>query len=197
MRKSKLFLVFALGISIYSCANVSKSALEKAKTTPNKNQKTNSSVLSNLVQEPIKPSNEVEKVPLPNFVEKTKVLPPPIKEKPKPPPKPLDLSRILIGDKKPVAINVQSMPAGAFVEYVLGKVLKVPFFITPQAQNSTTPINLVMPVKMPPRDALKMVVSALENFGLKVEIKNNALYINVIPPPPTPQPQPPLETVYT
>lgn len=197
MRKSKIFLLLAVCGSLYSCANISQTAINKPPKQPSKTQKENTSILSSLSEQAPSPSNTIEKVPMPNFVEKTKTLPPPVEQKPKPPPKPLDLSKIMVGDKKPVAINVQGMPAGAFVEYVLGKVLKVPFFITPQAQNATTPINLVMPVKMSPRDALKMVISALENFGLKVELKNNALYIDIIPPPPTPQPQPPLEVLYT
>jgi Type II secretory pathway, component PulD len=196
--KSKKFLAIfgASTLLFYSCAMTPKEAnqitVTKQVKKPQENEKKNN---LGVISEGF-PTNEnpLEPIPIPDFYKKPKnttTAPPPPPEKNKK----LDLSKVKIGTKEPVAINVQNMPLGDFVQYALGQVLKVPYFIDQATQNNKAPVTINMPVKLKPQDVLKLVLGLLEKNNVEVSEKGGALYLNAKPTNVTPPP--PQEVVFS
>ncbi len=189
MKGKKLLILGVSSLLLYSCAMTPKGATQIAVSKHHK-KTTEKEKTSNLgvIQEENMPTNTnpLEPIPIPDFYQKPKTTPvsPPPKTEEK-----LDISKVKIGAKESVAINVQNMPLGDFVQYALGDVLKVPYFIDQATQNNKTPVTINMPVKLKPIDALKLVLGLLEKNNIEVSEKGGALYLstkqtNMPPPPP-------------
>ncbi|AEF19926.1 MULTISPECIES: type II secretion system secretin GspD [unclassified Hydrogenobaculum] len=197
MKNKKFLAIFgASTLLFYSCAMTPKEAnqitVTKQIKKPQENEKKNNlGVISEGFPTNVNP---LEPIPIPDFYKKPKntaTAPPPPPEKNKK----LDLSKVKIGTKEPVAINVQNMPLGDFVQYALGQVLKVPYFIDQATQNNKTPVTINMPVKLKPQDVLKLVLGLLEKNNVEVSEKGGALYLNAKPTNVTPSP--PQEVVFS
>jgi len=197
MKNKKFLAIFSAStLLFYSCAMTPKEAnqitVTKQVKKPQGNEEKNS---LGVISEGVPTSeNPLEPIPIPDFYKKPKNA----TTAPSPPPKEnkkLDLSKVKIGTKEPVAINVQNMPLGDFVQYALGQVLKVPYFIDQATQNNKTPVTINMPVKLKPQDVLKLVLGLLEKNNVEVSEKGGALYLNAKPTNVTPPP--PQEVVFS
>ncbi|GAB6077915.1 secretin N-terminal domain-containing protein [Hydrogenobaculum acidophilum] len=188
--KGRRFLIM-FGVStmlFYSCAMAPKGANQITVSKQNKktNEKEKPSNLGVIEESTPINTNPLEPIPIPDFYKKPKTAPAPLPPKEN---KKLDLSKVKIGTNEKVAINVQNMPLGDFIQYTLGQVLKVPYFIDQATQNNKTPVTINMPVKLKPEDVLKLVLGLLEKNNIEVSEKGGALYLstkptNVAPPPP-------------
>jgi general secretion pathway protein D len=185
--KRRLFLstVF-LSAFLGSCAMPPKAPNQiSVSEKPKKEEKTTALGLIPENSETTINQNPLEPILIPDFYQKPKNQAP--STPPPPPPKTLDISKIKIGTKEKVAINVQNMPLGDFVQYALGQVLKVPYFIDQTVQNNKTPVTINMPVKLSPIDTLKLVLGLLEKNNVNVSEKGGALYLAAkTTPPPAP-----------
>ncbi len=188
--KGKKLLVFSVSVILMSsCAMAPKSANQitiSKETTKHKEKKVKEmGIVQNENQPTVQNKNILEPIPMPDFYKKPKTPPSP------PPPQKqekFDISKIKIGTKQKVAINVQNMPLGSFVQYALGQVLKVPYFIDQNTQSNNTPVTINMPIPLKPKNALELVLGLLEKNNIEVSEKGGALYLATKPAIAAPSP---------
>jgi general secretion pathway protein D len=182
-KKATILALFLIVLFLSSCAPMKKPPL--IPKSVNATNETKNKLYSSKDLEKSLNSNQtlsqysVETLSVPSFEPK-------IKKPPLPPVEPIDAAA-LVHTKKPVLINVESMPLSDFIIYGIGDVLKVTFFIDEAVKNMKNPVTIRMTSPMEPAQALEMIINFLKKYDLKVEQKAGALYITknpTIPGPP-------------
>jgi general secretion pathway protein D len=168
MRKVKLLMFTLFTLFLISCQP------EKPRTLPQIIQQENlvkekSGESEAKIQES-KKEKKIEDVPVLKYqIEKPK------KELPKK--EPID-PKTIVKTTQPVIVSVEGMPLSDFVQYVLGDVLKAPYFIDEQVKNMKNPITLRMTDPMDPDKLLNVIIDLLEKNGVEVSQRAGVLYLS-------------------
>lgn len=176
--KLSILMVFCLSVFLNSCAPIKKPTLQPKINATNSTNSTSKllsgkELVKELASNETVIKNNVVPLQIPTFEPK-------IQKPPLPPLEPINPSE-LVHTKKPVLINVESMPLSDFIIYAVGDVLKVTFFIDESVKNMKNPVTIRMTKPMEPADALDMIISFLKKYDLRIEQKAGALYITKPP----------------
>jgi len=96
----------------------------------------------------------------------------------------LDWATILGSDglSEPIKINVENLPLNEFIQFALGKILKVSYSLEETIGNRKDKITLRMPVSVEREKALQVVLKVLRDHNIWIDAQDQTLYISEATP---------------
>lgn len=174
MKKLSILLVIAL-ISL-SCQAKKPRTLERIINEGgyvDRNTKDQTVSSQEDIKKPVE--SRLEKLELPKY-ETSK------KEKKDVPKKEKDIEDIdlktLIKTTEPILFSAEAMPLSDFIQYTLGDLLKIPYFIDEQVKMMKNPVTFRSTQPMEPQNFLESVLELIKKNGVLYEVKGGTLFLN-------------------
>lgn len=171
----KVFTLLVIAMFIFSCQPKGPRSLEKIIDEGgyiNKEKKINKTT-EDEQRKSITEKEKLEKLDLPDYrlAKKDK------KEPPKKEDEHLDLKTVL-KITEPVIFSAESMPLSDFIQYTLGDILKVPYFIDEQVKSMKNPVTFRSTQPIEPDKFLEAVLELIKKNGVRYEIKGGTIFLS-------------------
>lgn len=84
----------------------------------------------------------------------------------------------MIKTTEPILFSAEAMPLSDFIQYTLGDLLKIPYFIDEQVKMMKNPVTFRSTQPMEPQNFLESVLELIKKNGVLYEVKGGTLFLN-------------------